>query len=71
MPTVVISTSLAASLAVVFQIIASGFLVTSLPHQNEKFKFKYIKSTTCDTRGKGNKTVFRKRIQIKCLDDWA
>jgi len=59
MPTVVISPSFAASLAVVFQIIASGILVPSLPHQNEKFKCKYIKGTTCGTKGEGNKTVLR------------
>lgn len=61
--TVVISTSLAASLAVVFQIIASGILVTSLPHQNKKFKFKYIKGTTSGTNVGENKIAFRKRIQ--------
>ena len=50
MPTVVISPSFAASLAVVFQIIASGIRVPSLPHQNEKFKCKYIRGTTCGTK---------------------
>lgn len=60
MPTVVISTSLAARLAVVFQIIVSGIHVPSLPHQNERFKFKYIKGTTCGTKRKGNKMVLRK-----------
>lgn len=49
MPTV-ISPSFAASLAVVFQIIASGIRVPSLPHQNEKFKCKYIKGTTRGTK---------------------
>jgi len=40
--------------------------VTTLPHQNEKFKFKYIKGTTW-TKGEGNKTVLGERMQIKHL----
>ena len=66
MPTAVISTSLAADLAVVSRIIASGILVTALPRQHEKFKFRHIKGTMW-IKVEGNKTVMGKRIQIKCL----
>ena len=67
MPTVVISTSLAARLAVVFQIIDSGIHVPSLPHQNKKFKFKYIKGTTGEVQKEREIKLLRKRIQITFL----